>query len=90
MHWEDRARDYSKAAVDADPENMDYIDTLGLVKLTFGIAHRKRADVKDALKHFNRVAYYYSRSGSSYERKLIRLHLRRAKSALRSISDWDD
>jgi hypothetical protein len=89
MPKEDDARRYSQAAVEAEPDNGAYIDTLGLVKLTFGIAHRKREDVKDALRLFNRVAYDYARSGNNYERKLIRLHLKRARSALRTISDWD-
>jgi hypothetical protein len=88
IYREEDAKRYALAAVESDPNNADYLDTLGLVKLTFGMANRDREEVREALKLFNRAAHQYEQSGSSYERKLIRLHLKRAKSALRSAQEW--
>lgn len=89
VYREDDARRYAESAVASSPTKAEYMDTLGLVKLTFGVVNRDREEVREALKLFNRAAHYFEQRSGDHNRRLIRLHQRKAAEALRSAEEWD-
>ena len=89
VYREGDAKRYAKAAVDFD-SNTDYLDTLALVMLNFGIANRDRREVREGWKLFTRVAREFDHSASAFERELNRVHLERASVMLSSADDWDE
>jgi hypothetical protein len=86
---EDDAIKYAKSAVESDPENGAYLDTLGLVRLNFGLINRNKEDVREAQKLFNRAAHYLNKKGGDFEQKVIRLHQTKASAMVRVAEDWD-
>jgi hypothetical protein len=90
VHREEHAKRYAKAAVEAAETRADYLDTLGLVKLNFGIINRDRDEIAEACKLLIRAGKYSRQSGGTrHERRLIRLHQKTASAALRSAAEWD-
>jgi hypothetical protein len=89
VYREDDARRYAESAVAYSSTAAEYIDTLGLFKLTFGVVNHDRDEVREALKLFNRAAHYFEQKSGEHNRRLIRLHQRKAAEALRSAEEWD-